>query len=89
MMTGHHRAVFFMAATAAVCSFGADLWAAPRYGAVGVAIATSTVLAIDNVATTLLARRLSGVWTFAQFRPRDFRLLVNSMWIRDTEARSS
>jgi O-antigen/teichoic acid export membrane protein len=89
MMTGHHRAVFFMAATAAVCSFGADLWAAPRYGAVGVAIATSTVLAIDNVATTLLARRLSGVWTFAQFRPRDFRLLVKSLWIGDTGARSS
>jgi O-antigen/teichoic acid export membrane protein len=89
MMTGHHRAVFVNAVIAATCSVAADVWAAPRYGAVGVAIATSSVLAIDNLATMVLARRLSGLWTYAQFRPRDFRLLADSVRIRNAGARSS
>lgn len=75
MMTGHHRAASLTSLAAATCSTAADIWAAPRYGAVGVAIATNTVLVFDNVLVTLLARRLTGMWTFARVRRADLRQL--------------
>lgn len=75
MMTGHHRIVFVLSLVAAGCSVGADIWAAQRWGAVGVAAATSAVLAADNVVTTVIARRILGIWTVASFRISDFRLL--------------
>jgi O-antigen/teichoic acid export membrane protein len=73
-MTGHHRPAFLLTAVAAVASIGADVWAAPRYGALGVAVASSSAIALDNVLTVVFARRLVGVWTLPRFRVKDFRL---------------
>ena len=73
-MTGHHRPAFLLTALAAVASIGADIWAAPRYGALGVAVASSLAVALDNVLTVLLTRRLVGVWTLPRFRVEDLRL---------------
>jgi O-antigen/teichoic acid export membrane protein len=73
-MTGYHRPAFVLTAMAAIASVGADVWAAPRYGALGVAVASSPAVVLDNVLTVLLARRLVGVWTLPRFRVEDLRL---------------
>jgi O-antigen/teichoic acid export membrane protein len=64
IMTGHHRVAFVLVVIAAAYSIAGDFWAAPRYGAIGVAVATSSVLAADNVVTTLVVKRLVGIWVF-------------------------
>jgi O-antigen/teichoic acid export membrane protein len=74
MMTGHHRPAFLLTALTAVASIGADVWAAPRYGPLGVAAASSSAVALDNVLTMLVARRLTGVWTVPRFRIEDLSL---------------
>lgn len=84
IMCGRNRAAAVFATLAAVCSVGADIWAAPRHGALGVAFATSAVLAIDNVATVLYVRRTIGIWTTPRFAPADlqrFRELVRTTLI--------
>lgn len=75
-MTGHHRPAFLLTAIAAAASVGADIWAAPRYGALGVAVASSIAIASDNILTVVLARRLVGVWTLPRLRAEDVRMVV-------------
>jgi O-antigen/teichoic acid export membrane protein len=77
-MTGHHRPALLLTALAAVGSIGADIWAAPRYGALGVAVASSLAVTLDNVLTMLLARRLVGVWTLPRFRVDDLRVAAEA-----------
>lgn len=74
IMTGHQKAAFALAAGGAVVCVVLDAWAASRWGAIGIAFATSSVVAADNIATTLLAKRLTGIWTYARFTRSDLRL---------------
>jgi O-antigen/teichoic acid export membrane protein len=76
VMTGHHRVAFITVLVGAVFSVGLDIWAAPRYGALGVAVATSSVVILDNIVTTMIAHRLTGIWTFARFRLSDVRTAI-------------
>jgi O-antigen/teichoic acid export membrane protein len=75
-MTGHHRPALLLTAMAAAASVGGDVWAAPRYGATGVAVASSVVIVLGNGLAVLLARRLVGVWTLPRLRRQDVRLVV-------------
>jgi len=75
LMTGHEMAALLLAVAAAAASLGAGIWAAPRYGMIGVAVATSTVLALDNVIGVVLARRLTGILTLARMDRSDLRSL--------------
>lgn len=79
LMTGHQNASLVLATSAAVASVGADIWAAPRYGPLGVAIATSAVLVADNLITVVVAKRLTGILTIARFRWSDFQSLVGQL----------
>lgn len=76
-MTGHHRPGLLLGVLTAVISVGADVWAAPRYGALGVAAASSTAVILFNALATLLARYLVGIWTVPRFRVQDFRLAAS------------
>ncbi|HLI89296.1 MAG TPA: oligosaccharide flippase family protein [Ktedonobacteraceae bacterium] len=58
MMTGHQKASFFNSLTAFVLNLGLGLILAPRYGAMGVAIATGTALAVVNLLRLLQVRVL-------------------------------
>jgi O-antigen/teichoic acid export membrane protein len=73
IMTGHHQAALACVVVGAALSIGLDLYAAPRYGAVGVAVATAAALALDNIATTIVAKRLTGIWTFARLGRAEIR----------------
>jgi O-antigen/teichoic acid export membrane protein len=88
-MTGHHRPAFLLTAMAAVGSVGADVWAAPRYGALGVAVASSIAVVSDNVLTVLLARRLVGVWTLPRFRMEDLHMAVEVIRRGTVDGRNS
>jgi O-antigen/teichoic acid export membrane protein len=69
MMTGHQRDMMHTTALSAIVSVGGGLLVAGRYGAMGVAIATSTAQVLQNVAQLLLARRRLGIWTYVSFSP--------------------
>ncbi len=75
VMTGHQVTMMVLAAFAAALSVGADLWAAPRFGAMGVAVATGSAQVLTNVLGLVLAKRLTGVWTLARFSTNDARAL--------------
>lgn len=72
MMTGHQRAMMILTVATGVISVAAGILAAPRFGGVGVAVATSTAQVAQNVAQLFLARRLVGVWTQIHLSPRPF-----------------
>jgi O-antigen/teichoic acid export membrane protein len=73
LMTGHQRATVVLALITGVLSISGDIWAAPRFGAVGVAVATSSALILTNVAAVLLVKRWIGIWTIARFSVSDAR----------------
>jgi O-antigen/teichoic acid export membrane protein len=77
LMTGHQRAAMGISAGAAVAATIASLVAVPRWGATGVALATSTVVVAQQLATLVAARRLAGVWTHAGFS--EIRLALEEM----------
>lgn len=65
LMTGHQRAAMWTSGAAALAATCASLFAVPRWGATGVAFATSSVVVIQQIATLIAARKLAGVWTHA------------------------
>jgi O-antigen/teichoic acid export membrane protein len=67
------RVSFVLAVASAAASVGADFYAAPRWGAIGVAVATGSALTVSNVITALVAKRLTGVSTWARFSRADLR----------------
>lgn len=77
LMTGHQRAAMGISGIAALAATIASLVAAPRWGATGVAFATSTVVVAQQLATLVAARRLAGVWTHAGFG--EIRLALDEM----------
>ncbi len=73
MMTGHQRSMMVVTLCTGALSVVAGIWAADRYGAVGVATATASVAVLQNFLQVGLARRYVGVWTFVQLSPRKLR----------------
>jgi O-antigen/teichoic acid export membrane protein len=65
------RVSFMLSLASAVLSVGLDFFAAPRWGAIGVAFATGSAIVVSSVVTALVAKRLTGVSTFARFRRAD------------------
>jgi O-antigen/teichoic acid export membrane protein len=70
LMTGHQKAMMYITVLSAVISITAGILVAPRFGAVGVAVATATTASIQNLLQLFLAKRLVGVSTQAQLSPR-------------------
>lgn len=81
-MMGRQRVAFSIALVTAATSMGADVFAASRWGAVGVAVATGLVMVLNNLFTMVLAKRLTGILTLASFRPRDLGDLANGLYGR-------
>lgn len=70
MMTGYQRDMKWITLASAAISVGGGLFAAPRYGAMGVAVATATAQIFQNGTQLLVARRRLGIWTNVSFSPR-------------------
>jgi O-antigen/teichoic acid export membrane protein len=70
MMTGHQRTVMTVTIIAGIASVALGIWAAPRFGYVGVATTTATVQIAQNLTQLFLAHRLVGVWTHIYISPR-------------------
>ncbi len=72
MMTGHQRAMMYVTIATGVVSVTGGILAAPHFGGIGVAVATSSAQITQNVVQLFLARRLVGVWTQMHLSPRPF-----------------
>jgi O-antigen/teichoic acid export membrane protein len=70
IMTGHQRAMMYITIFSSVASVTAGLFAAARFGGVGVAVATASTAGMQNILQLVLARRLAGVSTQAELAPR-------------------
>jgi O-antigen/teichoic acid export membrane protein len=70
MMTGHQRAMMAITLVSGSISIAGGLLAAPRFGAIGVAVTTSTAQVLQNLLQLILVRRRLGIWTMIQFSPR-------------------
>ncbi len=70
MMTGHQRAMMAITLVSGSISIAGGLFAAPRFGAIGVAVTTSTAQVLQNLLQLILVRRRLGIWTTIQFSPR-------------------
>jgi O-antigen/teichoic acid export membrane protein len=73
------RVSFVLAVASAAASVGADFFAAPRWGGIGVAVATSSALAVSNVVTAVVAKRLTGVSTYARFSRADVKAAIRTI----------
>ena len=69
IMTGHQRVMMTITVFSAVLSVTGALVAAPRYGAVGVAVTTAGAAIVQNLLQLFLARRYVGVWTQSYLWP--------------------
>lgn len=69
MMTGHQRDMMRTTVVTAILSVGGGLAAAPHFGAMGVAVATSAAQVVQNAWQLLLAHRRLGIWTYVSFSP--------------------
>ena len=78
-MMDRQRVAFALALASAAASVGGDVFAAPRWGGTGVAVATSSALAASNVVTALVAKRLTGISTVARFGLADLRTAVDAL----------
>jgi O-antigen/teichoic acid export membrane protein len=72
MMTGYQRTLMFITIVFASASILVGALLASRFGAVGLAISTATIIAIQNIFTLIVARRKTGIWTQAYASPRRF-----------------
>ena len=70
MMTGHQKAMMYITVFSGVVSITAGILVAPRFGGVGVAVATATTASMQNLLQLYLAKRLVGVSTQAELSPR-------------------
>jgi O-antigen/teichoic acid export membrane protein len=70
MMTGHQKSMMYITVFSGVVSITAALLVAPRFGGVGVAVATATTASMQNLLQLYLAKRLVGVSTQAELSPR-------------------
>ena len=67
-MSGNHRASLLVNSLSAMALLTFGTWAAWRFGIVGLATASASVIAAQSLALWLLARRIVGVWTHPRLR---------------------
>ena len=79
IMTGRQTAALWIccASAALLCIFGT--LAAQRWGIEGIAAAAAGSLALQACAEWLVCRRLTGIWTHADFRPAALRSLASGL----------
>lgn len=70
MMTGHQRVMMYVTVCTGLVSVGLGILVAPRFGRIGVAVATSAGIVVQNLVLLGLAKRLVGVWTHVEPSPR-------------------
>jgi O-antigen/teichoic acid export membrane protein len=76
MMTGHQKDMMRTTLVSVVLSIGGGLAAVPRFGAMGLAVATGLAQVFQNGTQLLLAHRRLGLWTYVSFSPAVLRDLV-------------
>ena len=72
MMSGYQRTLMLITIAFASASILSGALFASRFGAVGLAVSTSTIIGIQNIFTLIVARRKTGIWTHAYASPRRF-----------------
>lgn len=70
IMSGYQREQLLVTAVSAVVFLLAGAWAGSRWGAIGIACATSAAMVLNNVAMLALVHRRLGVWTHMYMSPR-------------------
>jgi O-antigen/teichoic acid export membrane protein len=70
MMTGHQRTVMTVTILSGIASVLLGIFAAPRWGYIGVACTTSAVQIGQNVVQLFLAHRMVGIWTQIYLSPK-------------------
>ncbi|MCH7777496.1 MAG: oligosaccharide flippase family protein [Gemmatimonadetes bacterium] len=83
MLTGHQMAMFRISLLSGVLALLGMLWAAPRYGPVGIAAAAATGMTLQNLLMLVTAHRRMQIWTHVDLRhllaiPVVFRALRRS-----------
>ena len=83
MLTGHQMAMLRISLFSGVLAILAMLWAAPRYGPVGIAAAAATGMTLQNLLMLVTAHRRTQIWTHMDLRhlldiPAVFRALILS-----------
>jgi O-antigen/teichoic acid export membrane protein len=69
MMTGHQKAMMVLTLVMGAVSLAAGIAAAPVFGGLGVAIATTVAAITQNVLQLVLARKYVGIYTQAYLTP--------------------
>ena len=69
MMTGHQKAMMVLTLVMGAVSLAAGIAAAPVFGGLGVAIATTVAAITQNVLQLVLARKYVGIYTQAYLLP--------------------
>jgi O-antigen/teichoic acid export membrane protein len=65
-MSGHQTAIMTITAATVLLMSGGAAWAAQHYGMIGVAVATASVMILQNIVMLLVVRKKTGVWTYAR-----------------------
>jgi O-antigen/teichoic acid export membrane protein len=79
MMTGNQATMMRISIVAGIMSVAGGILLAPHFGAVGVALATSSAFAVQNLLMLFMARRRVGIWTNAQVSPAGFRQVLSDV----------
>jgi O-antigen/teichoic acid export membrane protein len=79
MMTAYQRTMMYMTILSGVLSVGGGALLASRFGALGVAVATSSAIVVQNVMMVIAAKRLVGIWTHVKFSPELIRGVVRTL----------
>ena len=68
MLTGHQMAMLRISLFSGVLAILAMLWAAPRYGPVGIAAVAATGMTLQNLLMLVTAHRRTQIWTHVDLR---------------------
>ena len=68
MLTGHQMAMLRISLFSGVLAVLAMLWAAPRYGPVGIAAVAATGMTLQNLLMLVTAHRRTQIWTHVDLR---------------------
>jgi O-antigen/teichoic acid export membrane protein len=72
-MTGHQAALLGITLLSGLLTVSGAAWAVQDYGAEGVAVVTSSALALQNLLMLIYARRRVGIWTHATLSLKEIR----------------
>ncbi|MBV7331937.1 polysaccharide biosynthesis C-terminal domain-containing protein [Chloroflexi bacterium TSY] len=68
-MTGHQRTMMTISILYGLLSIALGWLVVESYGIVGISLVTALMVILQNLTTLILAKRLTGIWTFARIRP--------------------